>query len=129
MQQSISGDRVMITSGSDIVAARHRGRILALALGFEETEVVQVTTVVSELGRGILAQSGVGEIVLQAVVEDGRPGIVLSARDRELGIPKLRVSPTNGASSRGDASTCSEDRTESEFGVDTKITVRACCPN
>ena len=46
--------RVPIVSEGDIVTARQQGRSLAVALGFEGTEVTLIAAAISEVSRNIV---------------------------------------------------------------------------
>ncbi len=80
---------VPISSSADIVTARQRGRALAAALGFAGSDLTVIATAISELARNIIEYAATGEIVLSQDDADGRPGIVIVARDEGPGIPDL----------------------------------------
>jgi serine/threonine-protein kinase RsbT len=80
---------VAISSSADIVTARQRGRALAAALGFSGSDLTVIATAISELARNIIEYATTGEIVLSQEDSDGRPGIVIVARDEGPGIPDL----------------------------------------
>jgi len=48
-----------------------------------------IATAISELARNIIEYAATGEIVLSQDDADGRPGIVIVARDEGPGIPDL----------------------------------------
>jgi len=75
-----------ISSDRDIVAARQRGRTYVLQLGFSSPEATLVATAISELARNIVLYAQKGEIELQPVEENGRPGVLVIARDDGPGI-------------------------------------------
>src|SRR5262245_20145944 len=79
-------ERVPIRTDADIVVARRRARELAAELGFSSTDLVLITTAISELARNIVLYARSGEIVLQQVANHGRPGIVVVAEDQGPGI-------------------------------------------
>ena len=83
MTQEIS---VPIQSDVDTVTARQAGRDLALRLGFTRTDATFVATAISEIARNITVHAGAGEIVVGALHEDGRTGLVVVARDEGPGI-------------------------------------------
>ena len=83
MTQEIS---VPIQSDVDTVTARQAGRDLALRLGFTRTDATFVATAISEIARNITVHAGAGEIVVGALNEDGRTGLVVVARDEGPGI-------------------------------------------
>jgi serine/threonine-protein kinase RsbT len=81
-----SVETMMISSDRDIVAARQRGRTYVLRLGFSSPEATLVATAISELARNIVLYAQKGEIELQPVEENGRPGVLVIARDDGPGI-------------------------------------------
>jgi serine/threonine-protein kinase RsbT len=78
--------RVHIASDADTVVARQKGREAALRLGFSRTDATFIATAISEIARNITVHAGEGEIVIGAVSEDGRNGMVVIARDEGPGI-------------------------------------------
>jgi serine/threonine-protein kinase RsbT len=90
--------RVPIDEEGDIVTARQKGRELASSGGFSRTEQTLIATAISELARNIVEYAQRGEIVLSAIVRDGRPGIMVVARDSGPGIPDLELAMRDGYS-------------------------------
>jgi serine/threonine-protein kinase RsbT len=80
---------VAVSSSADIVTARQRGRALAAALGFSGSDLTVIATAISELARNIIEYATTGEIVLGQEDSNGRPGIIIVARDEGPGIPDL----------------------------------------
>jgi serine/threonine-protein kinase RsbT len=80
-----------IACDRDIVAARQRGRSFMLQLGFSSPEATLVATAISELARNIVLYAEQGEIVLKPIDRDGRPGVLVIARDRGPGIPDVHL--------------------------------------
>ena len=78
-----------IASDLDIVAARQRGRSFVLELGFSIFEATKIATAISELARNIVLYADRGEIVLKPLDCEGRPGVMVIARDRGPGIPDV----------------------------------------
>jgi len=89
---------VPISSSADIVTARQRGRALAAALGFSGSDLTVIATAISELARNIIEYATTGEIVLGQENADGRPGIVIVARDEGPGIPDVSRAMSAGYS-------------------------------
>ncbi|PYQ22274.1 MAG: ATP-binding protein [Acidobacteria bacterium] len=89
---------VRIGSSADIVTARQRGRALAAGLGFSGSDLTVIATAISELARNIIEYATTGEIVLGQGRQDGRPGIVIVARDEGPGIPDVTRALTAGYS-------------------------------
>lgn len=79
-----------IGSDGDIVVARQRGRSFVLQLGFSSPEATLIATAISELARNIVLYAEQGEIVLRPLDCDGRPGVMVIARDRGPGIPDVQ---------------------------------------
>ncbi|PYQ04852.1 MAG: ATP-binding protein [Acidobacteria bacterium] len=80
---------VPISTSADIVTARQRGRALAAALGFSGSDLTLIATAISELARNIIEYATSGQIVLSPEAGNGRPGIVIVARDEGPGIPDV----------------------------------------
>jgi len=98
---------LLIASDGDIVAARQRGRSFVLQLGFSSPEAMLIATAISELARNIVLYAEQGEIVLKPLDREGRPGVMVIARDRGPGIPDVHQ-----IAIRDDA-----DRTRSGLGL------------
>src|SRR3954451_20769407 len=78
--------RIAIAADADLLPARAAGRGLAERQGFSRTDATLRATGISELARNIVVPVGRGEIVLQALDEDARRGVLLIARDDGPGI-------------------------------------------
>lgn len=92
---------VSIRTDADIVHARQKGRDLAARIGFTSTDLVLITTAISELARNILLYAGVGEIVVKPLNSGDRTGILLVARDEGPGIPNIALAMQGGYSTSG----------------------------
>jgi serine/threonine-protein kinase RsbT len=77
---------IAISSSGDIVTARQRGRALAAGMGFSGSDLTLIATAISELARNIIEYATTGEVMLAQADKDGRPGIVIVARDEGPGI-------------------------------------------
>lgn len=93
--------RVVVTSDADIVAARQQGRALAAQLGFGATDLTLIATAISELARNIVLYARRGEIVLRAVEDGHRRGLVVMARDEGPGISDIPQAMQSGYSTSG----------------------------
>jgi serine/threonine-protein kinase RsbT len=93
--------RVAIASDQDIVAARQKGRALAIELGFSPVDATFIATAISELARNILAYARRGEINLRTVQASNRRGIVVVASDNGPGIADIRQALRDGFSTSG----------------------------
>lgn len=81
---------MVIASDVDIVAARQQGRTYVLQLGFSSPEATLIATTISELARNIVLYAREGEIVLRPLERNGKPGILIVARDDGPGISDVR---------------------------------------
>lgn len=93
--------RVRITCDSDLVAARAEGRALAERLGFSRTDATLIATAISEIARNIVVHVGEGEIVIRAIYDDARHGLVVVASDAGVGIRDVDAALGHGYASRG----------------------------
>jgi serine/threonine-protein kinase RsbT len=93
--------RVAINSDQDIVAARQRGRALAVELGFSAVDSTLIATAISELARNIVSYAGTGEITLKTIQNSTRQGILIVAADEGPGIHDLRQALRDGFSTSG----------------------------
>src|ERR1043166_10238414 len=92
--------RVEITSATDIVTARQKGRALALELGFESVEATLIAAAISEVSRNIVEYAKRGEIILQASGNGTRHGVCVVARDEGPGIADVAQALQYGYSTR-----------------------------
>src|SRR5919197_203088 len=92
---------VPIVSDQDVVAARHKGRLLATELGFSPSDSTLIATAISELARNIVSYAGRGEIVLVTSNNSGRQGVTVMARDDGPGIPNIEQALRDGYSTSG----------------------------
>ena len=92
---------VPIKVDSDIVAARQQGRALASRVGFSSGEATLIATAISELSRNIVLYARRGEILVAAVQNGSRRGVVVVARDEGPGISDVRRATAGGYSTSG----------------------------
>jgi serine/threonine-protein kinase RsbT len=90
--------RVSIGHDSDIVTARHKGREIAIGVGFKGTDLTLIATAISEVARNILTYAKTGEIVLDVATSGTRKGIVVVAEDQGPGIPSVEDAMRDGFS-------------------------------
>ena len=74
---------------------------MATRLGFTSTDLVLITTAISELARNILLYAKNGEIMVKALNSGERNGILLVARDQGPGIPNIELAMQGGYSTSG----------------------------
>lgn len=89
---------VRIQGEADIVTARQKGRELAAARGLSPTEQTLVATAISEVARNIVVYAKTGEVVLAAIEDNGRRGLLVIARDEGPGIANPELAMRDGYS-------------------------------
>ena len=123
---------VAIGADQDVVAARQKGRAMALELGFSAGDSTLLATAISELARNIVSYAGQGEIVLRATQNSGRPSVTVIARDDGPGIPSIEQALRDGYSTSGSLGLglpgvrrlVDEFEIASEVGRGTTVTIR-----
>jgi serine/threonine-protein kinase RsbT len=123
---------VSIATDQDVVAARQKGRGMALEMGFSTSNSTLLATAISELARNIVTYAGTGEIVLRATQNSGRPGVTVVARDEGPGIPSIEQALRDGYSTSGSLGLglpgvrrlVDEFEIVSEVGRGTTVTIR-----
>ena len=90
--------RVPIDRDADVVSARQKGREIAATLGFSPTDCTVIATAISEVARNIVKFARRGEVLIDAVVREGRQGITVVARDAGPGIPDVSLAVQDGYS-------------------------------
>ncbi len=122
--------QVDIASDGDIVVARQEARSLAARLGMTRSDAVLMATAISEVARNIVQYAEKGEIVVRAIVENGREGILVIARDSGPGFDPDEVlgdqssGPSPGLGLSGARRLMDEFEIESEVGQGTTVTMR-----
>jgi serine/threonine-protein kinase RsbT len=91
-----SAIRVPVRDAEDVVVARGVASELALAAGFSATRAAALATAVTEVARNIVVHAGEGELVLEAIEDHGRRGIVVVARDEHPGIADVEQAMQDG---------------------------------
>jgi serine/threonine-protein kinase RsbT len=89
---------VPVSHDGDIVAARQKGRDLAMQIGFTGSDLTLIATAISEIARNIVVYAQRGEISLGIVEREGRRGILVVARDDGPGIPDIERAMADGYS-------------------------------
>jgi serine/threonine-protein kinase RsbT len=90
---------VRIEHEADIVTARQKARELAAASGLSVTEQTLLATAISEVARNIVVYARAGEVILAPVVQQGRRGVLVVARDQGPGIANPELAMRDGYSS------------------------------
>jgi serine/threonine-protein kinase RsbT len=123
---------VPIDHDSDIVTARKKARELATEVGFSGSDLTMIATAISEVARNIVVYADRGEIVLSAVRNGSRRGVLVVARDHGPGIPDIERAMRDGFSTGkslglglpGAKRLMDEFEISSEIGKGTTITMR-----
>jgi len=92
---------IPINSDVDVVAARQKGRELAVELGFVSTDSTLLATAISELARNIIRYAKHGEILIASVQSGERVAITVVARDKGPGIANISLAMQDGFSTSG----------------------------
>ena len=92
------GARIPIGAEPDMIAARHRGRQLALRLGFAPAEATLIVSAIAELAWNVMIYAGRGSLTLLPVERCGRIGLAVTARDEGPGIGEVRLALQDGYS-------------------------------
>lgn len=97
-------DAELITVASDagVMHARQKGRELAVTVGISGSDLTLMATAISEIARNIVQYAGHGEIEFRSIVQDGKRGLLVIARDHGPGIADIAQAMQDGFStSRG----------------------------
>lgn len=81
--------RVSLLDHDDIGTAILESKAIAEAVGFNEKEIVLISTVVSELSTNIIRYAKNGEIIVKIIHDLGRDGLEIIALDEGPGIPNI----------------------------------------
>jgi serine/threonine-protein kinase RsbT len=92
--------QIKIASELDVVAAREKGRSLALGLGFAGSEVTMIATAISEVARNIVVHAKQGTITFSSLHNPSKQGLRIVARDEGPGIRNLPLAMQYGYSTR-----------------------------
>ena len=90
---------IEVTSHADVAQAWSAGRRLGQELGFTSSDVVLITTAISELARNIVEHAGRGEVRLEELGDGQRRGLGIVAVDQGPGIADLELAMRDGWSS------------------------------
>jgi serine/threonine-protein kinase RsbT len=85
----------------DIVEARQRGRDVARAAGFSQTDATVIATAISEIARNIVRFTAGGEMTICRVSEGDVGGVMIVARDAGPGIADLDLAMSVGYTTYG----------------------------
>lgn len=95
----MSGEaRVTIRRDGDIIAARQKGRDLAVQAGFSGSDLTIIATAISEIARNIIVFARQGEVSLSVIEKPGKRGVLIVAEDQGPGIPDIEQAMRDGFS-------------------------------
>lgn len=99
----VTGNEVLIPirHDADVVVARRQGRELASRIGFSGSDLTVIATAISEVVRNIVIYAQNGELILAAIHDGGRSGILVVARDSGPGIADIGQAMLDGYSTGG----------------------------
>ncbi len=89
---------IKIHHDADVLTARKAARSLGAELGFASTDLALIATAISEIARNILNYAKHGEMIIEAVEDQARRGIVVTARDQGPGIADVERAMQDGFS-------------------------------
>ena len=89
---------VAIRNEADIVAARAKGREVAMSLGFSAADIALIATAISELARNIVNYASAGSVAVEVVTSDRGRGIRVVASDNGPGIADVKKALEDGFS-------------------------------
>ena len=92
---------VRVQNSTDAAEARRTAMQLASRLAFDETDAGNVGLVVTEAAKNLLKHAGGGELLIQAVQQNGCVGVEMLAIDKGRGIENIGRSFEDGYSTSG----------------------------
>lgn len=99
---SIATPPHLIQREVDVYIAMAHGRELATRLGFNDIDRTKIEIMILELARNILRHaSGSGDLQVTVVEDDGRRGLLITARDDGPGIADIARALQDGFSTAG----------------------------
>jgi serine/threonine-protein kinase RsbT len=90
--------RIPIDRDGDIVAARQKGREMALQAGFSGSDLTLIATAISEIARNIVNYARRGEMQMSQVQQGAKRGLLVVARDEGPGIADIEQAMRDGFS-------------------------------
>jgi serine/threonine-protein kinase RsbT len=90
--------RIPIDRDGDIVAARQKGREMALQAGFSGSDLALIATAISEIARNIVNYARRGEMLMSQVQQGAKRGLLVVARDEGPGIADIEQAMRDGFS-------------------------------
>lgn len=98
----MDADVITISADVDIMSARLKARELAEEAGISGSDLTLLATAISEIARNIVQYAGYGELEFRSVLQEGKRGLMIIARDNGSGIADVAQAMQDGFStSRG----------------------------
>jgi serine/threonine-protein kinase RsbT len=91
-------ERIRIRHTSDLVVARRKVRELGAQIGLSDAATGALATAVTEVAQNIIVHVGSGELLIAAVTDSLRRGLVVIARDDGPGIADIAQAMHDGHS-------------------------------
>ena len=88
-----------IEADADVLHARRRARELASGMRFSGSDLTLIATAVSEIARNVVVHATRGEVLLRAVDDGHRRGLMVIVRDNGPGIADIGRAMQDGYSS------------------------------
>jgi len=92
---------IPITDTSSVGEARRRALLTAQRIGFDESRSGELALLATESSRNVLIHGGGGELVITAMVDEGRPLARILAMDNGPGIANVAQAMADGYSTAG----------------------------
>jgi serine/threonine-protein kinase RsbT len=92
---------ITVSSDEDVVAARHKVKLLAQEVGFSTLDITRIVTAVSELARNIVVHARAGRVSFCKLSAAGRHGIKVVFEDKGPGIQNIGAALEGGFSTTG----------------------------
>ena len=116
-------DRRAVHSGDDVVSIRRTVRERAVELGFNLIDQTKIVTAASELARNMVQYGGGGDVIIEAIQEDGRRGLRLTFEDKGPGIADVELALRDGYTTAGGLGLGlgGARRLANEFHIDSRV--------
>jgi serine/threonine-protein kinase RsbT len=95
----LSSESVPVQSSEDVVVVRQAVRKKAVSIGLGLVDQTKFVTAASELARNTLDHGGGGEVQIEMIENNMRPGIRLIFEDTGPGIPDIDLALSDGYTS------------------------------
>lgn len=97
--------RIIISNPGDVAVAGQTARMIALAAGFDETEIEEIKLAVTELASNLVKHASGGILTLTQIRERERTGIHVESLDNGPGMIDVERAMADGVSTAGGSGT------------------------